>query len=155
MTEAVALANRFPQARIVFTGGSAAMLTTELPESATMGRLLEALGVARERTTLEDRSRDTYENAVFTKRLLDPQPGQRWLLVTSGWHMPRAVGCFRRVGFPVEPWPVDYRTSGRLSPWLNTGIPEGLRRMDFVMKEYVGLVVYYLRGRTSALFPGP
>jgi uncharacterized SAM-binding protein YcdF (DUF218 family) len=155
MTEAVALARRLPQARIVFTGGSAAMLTTELPESATMGRLLEALGVAPERTTLENRSRDTYENAAFTKRLLNPQPGQRWLLITSGWHMPRAVGCFRRVGFPVEAWPVDYRTSGRLSLWLNTGIPEGLRRMDFVMKEYVGLVVYYLHGRTSALFPGP
>ena len=74
MTEAVALARRFPEARLVFTGGSAALLTTEAPEAATMARLLEALGVAKERTTLESRSRDTYENAVFTKRLVNPGP---------------------------------------------------------------------------------
>jgi len=69
MTEGVALARRFPSARVVFSGGTAAMLTTQAPESATMGRLLEALGVAKERITLEDRSRDTYENAAFSKRL--------------------------------------------------------------------------------------
>jgi uncharacterized SAM-binding protein YcdF (DUF218 family) len=155
VTEAVVLARRFPDARVVFAGGSAAMLTMEQPESVTMGRLLEALGVAKERTMLESRSRDTYENAVLTKRLIDPGPGQRWLLITSAWHMPRAMGCFRRAGFPVEPWPVDYRTSGRLEIWLNTGVPEGLRRMDFVMREYVGLVMYYLTGRTGALLPGP
>jgi uncharacterized SAM-binding protein YcdF (DUF218 family) len=155
MTEAVALARRLSEARLVFTGGSAALLTTEAPESATMARLLEALGVAKERITLESRSRDTYENAVFTKRLLNPAPGQRWLLITSGWHMPRAMGCFRQVEFPVEPWPVDYRTSGRVEIWPKTGIPDGLRQMDFVMREYAGLVMYYLTGRTAALLPGP
>lgn len=155
MTEAVALTRQFPEARLVFTGGSAALLAKELPESVTMARLLLALGVAKERTLLESRSRDTYENAAFTKRLVDPQPGQRWLLVTSAWHMPRAMGCFRKAGFPVEPWPVDYRTSGRLQLRLGTSIPEGLRRVDFVTREYLGLVAYYLTGRTSALLPGP
>jgi uncharacterized SAM-binding protein YcdF (DUF218 family) len=155
LTEAVALSRRFPQARVVFSGGTAALLTTELPEAATMARLLEGLGVPKERTILESKSRDTYENAVFSKRLVDPKPGERWLLITSGWHMPRAMGCFRQAGFPVEAWPVDYRTSGRLELWPNSAITDGLRRMDFVMKEYVGLVMYYLRARTSALFPGP
>jgi uncharacterized SAM-binding protein YcdF (DUF218 family) len=155
MTEAVVLTRQFPDARLVFTGGSAALLAKEPPESATMARLLEGLGVAKERTVLESRSRDTYENAAFTKRLVDPRPGQRWLLVTSGWHMPRAMGSFRKAGFPVEPWPVDYRTSGRLRLRLGTSVPEGLRRVDFVTKEYLGLVVYYLTGRTSALLPGP
>jgi uncharacterized SAM-binding protein YcdF (DUF218 family) len=120
-----------------------------------MARLLEGLGVPKERTILESKSRDTYENAVFSKRLVDPKPGERWLLITSGWHMPRAMGCFRQAGFAVEAWPVDYRTSGRLELWPNSAVTDGLRRMDFVMKEYVGLVMYYLRGRTSALFPGP
>lgn len=155
MTEAVALTRQFPDARLVFTGGSAAVLAKEPPESATMARLLEGLGVAKERTVLESRSRDTYENAAFTKLLVDPRPGQRWLLVTSGWHMPRAMGAFRKAGFPVEPWPVDYRTSGRLDLRFGTSIPEGLRRVDFVTREYLGLVAYYLTGRTSALLPGP
>ena len=120
-----------------------------------MARLLEALGVAKERITLESRSRDTYENAVFTKRLVNPGAGERWLLITTAWHMPRAMGCFRQAGFAVEPWPVDYRTSGRVELWLNTGIPEGLRQMDFIMREYAGLAMYYLTGRTGALLPGP
>jgi uncharacterized SAM-binding protein YcdF (DUF218 family) len=155
VTEAVALSRRFPAARVVFSGGSGAILTTLSPESVTMGRLLEALGVPKERLTLENRSRDTYENAVFTKRLVNPQPGERWLLITTGWHMPRAMGCFRQAGFAVEAWPVDYRTSGRVDFWPHNAIPDGLRQMDFIMREYVGLVMYYVRGRTSALYPAP
>jgi uncharacterized SAM-binding protein YcdF (DUF218 family) len=155
-TEAVALARRLPAARLVFTGGSAAMLRNEAPEADTAARLFEALGVARERITLESKSRDTHENALFTARLLDPKPGERWLLVTSAWHMPRAMGCFRKAGFAVEAWPVDYRAPRRLdvTHW-NASIPEGLRRIDFATREYIGLVMYYLAGRTDALLPGP
>lgn len=155
-TEAVVLARRHPGARLVFTGGSGALLRTLPPEAHAAGRLFEALGIPRERLVLEDKSRDTFENATLTARLVNPKPGERWLLVTSAWHMPRAMGCFRQAGFAVEPWPVDYRAP-READWLrhNDSVPEGLRRIDFVMREYVGLVVYYLRGRTSALFPAP
>jgi uncharacterized SAM-binding protein YcdF (DUF218 family) len=155
MTEAVALARRFPEARLVLTGGSAALLAAQAPEAIAMGRLLEALGVARQRITLESRSRDTYENAVFTRRMVNPGAGERWLLITTAWHMPRAIGCFRQAGFAVEPWPVDYRTRGRVELWLTTGIPEGLRQMDFITREYAGLAMYYLTGRIGALLPGP
>ena len=154
-TEAVALALRFPKMRVVFTGGTALLVLTAAGESVTAGRLLEALGVDKARLTLEGRARDTYENAVFTKQLVNPAPGERWLLITSAWHMPRAMGCFRQAGFAVEPWPVDYRTGGRVEIWLKSGVPEGLRQMDFVMREYAGLVAYYLTGRTGALLPGP
>jgi uncharacterized SAM-binding protein YcdF (DUF218 family) len=154
-TEAVALARRFPQMRVVFTGGSALLLLTAAGESVTAGRLLEALGVDKARLTLEGRARDTYENAVFTKVLVDPKPGERWLLVTSAWHMPRAIGCFRRAGFAVEPWPVDYRTSGRLRLWPSDRLADGLRELDAAAREYAGLLMYYLSGRTDALFPAP
>jgi uncharacterized SAM-binding protein YcdF (DUF218 family) len=155
LTEAAALARRFPQARVVFAGGSPALVPKGTPGSLAMGRLLEALGVSKERITLEGQSRDTYENAVLARRLVDPGPGERWLLVTSGWHMPRAMGCFRKAGFPVEAWTVDYRTSGRVSLWPNTSLTVGLRQIDFTAREYVGLLVYYLSGRTGALFPAP
>jgi uncharacterized SAM-binding protein YcdF (DUF218 family) len=155
-TEAVALARRLPGARLVFAGGSGGLVTFEEPEAATAGRLFEALGVAKDRITLESASRDTYENAQFTARLIRPAPDQRWLLVTSAWHMPRAMGCFRKAGFAVEPWPVDYRTPRRLEvARINTSVPEGLRRIDFIAKEYVGLVVYYLTGRIDTILPGP
>jgi uncharacterized SAM-binding protein YcdF (DUF218 family) len=155
-TEAVALARRLPEARLVFSGGSGALLEASAPEAETAARLFEALGVPRERITLERASRDTYENALFTARILKPKAGEHWLLVTSAWHMPRAMGCFRRAGFTVEAWPVDYRTPGRLQPLrFHTSVPEGLRRIDFVVREYAGLVIYYLTGRTRELLPGP
>lgn len=155
-TEAVALARRLPEARLVFTGGSGRLLTVEPPEAATAARLFDALGVDKSRITLETKSRDTYENALFTARMLKPKPDERWLLVTSAWHMPRAIGCFRMAGFAVEAWPVDYRSPRRLDMTrIHRSIPEGLRRIDFVVREYVGLVVYYLVGRTGALLPAP
>jgi uncharacterized SAM-binding protein YcdF (DUF218 family) len=155
-TEAVALARRLPQARVIFSGGSGRLLKAEPPEAAAAGRLLVALGVEKDRIVLEAESRDTYENARFTARILEPKPGERWLLVTSAWHMPRAMGCFRKAGLAVEPWPVDYRAPRRFDPTRTyTSIPEGLRRLDFIVREYVGLAVYYLTGRTTDLLPGP
>jgi uncharacterized SAM-binding protein YcdF (DUF218 family) len=155
-TEAVALARRLPQARVIFTGGSGTLMRAERPEADVAAQLFEGLGVARDRITLESQSRDTHENALLTARIVKPGPRDRWLLVTSAWHMPRAMGCFRQAGFVVEPWPVDYRTPRRLqSTRLHTSIPEGLRRIDLVTREYVGLVMYYLAGRTDALLPGP
>ena len=155
-TESVVLARRFPKARLVFAGGSAALAATVPPEAQTAKRVFEALGVERDRITLESRSRDTYENAVFTGRLLNPQPDQRWLLVTSAGHMPRAVGCFRKAGFTIVAWPVDYRTPLRVNfTGLNRSFPDGLYSLDGITREYIGLVMYYLTGRTDALLPGP
>jgi uncharacterized SAM-binding protein YcdF (DUF218 family) len=155
-TEAVVLARRLPGARVVFSGGSGSLLRAEEPEAMAAGRLFVALGVPEDRITLESQSRDTCENAHLTARLLDPQPDQRWLLVTSAAHMPRAMACFRNAGFAVEAWPVDYRAPRRLdlTRWHGS-IPEGLRRVDAVVREYAGLLVYYVAGRTDTLFPAP
>jgi uncharacterized SAM-binding protein YcdF (DUF218 family) len=147
ITEAVALARRLPEARIVFAG--------DTDETSNIGLLFEALGVPMDRITLVGHSRDTYENALFTKRLINPSVQERWLLITSAWHMPRAVGCFRKVGFPVAPWPVDYRTSGRVESRFHDSIPKGLRQTDIAVREYAGLVAYFLSGRTDALLPRP
>ena len=147
ITGAIALARRFPEAQIVFTG--------DTKETSNIGRLFEALGVPKDRITLVSHSRNTYENALFAKRRINPSAQARWLLITSAWHMPRAVGCFRKVGFPVEPWPVDYRTSGRIEWHFYDSISNGLRQTDIALREYVGLVAYFLTGRTPALLPGP
>jgi uncharacterized SAM-binding protein YcdF (DUF218 family) len=155
-TEAAVLARRLPQARVVFTGGSGMLIRSGPQEAEVAGRLLVALGIAKERLTLEAESRDTYENALLTARLVKPEPGERWLLVTSAAHMPRAMGVFRKAGFAVEPWPVDYRAPRRLAMLrVQSSVPEGLRRIDAIVREHIGLVMYYAAGRTTALWPGP
>ena len=110
--ETAVLARRYPGGEFVVSGGDGSLVLDGEGDADTAPRLLGALGVARERLILENKSRNTYENAVFTKRLVQPKPGETWLLVTSAFHMPRSMGLFRKAGFAVVPWPTDYRTSG-------------------------------------------
>src|SRR6266566_4734984 len=105
--------------------------------------LLESLGIPRGRITLEDHSRNTLENAVFSKALVVPKPGERWLLVTSAYHMPRSVGLFRKAGFPVEPYPVDWRVGGRSDSFSFMQVAvDGLSRSDMATREWMGLLAY-------------
>jgi uncharacterized SAM-binding protein YcdF (DUF218 family) len=156
VTAAAALARRYPEARIIYSGGSGALVYDEGSEAPLALALLESLGLARERIVLEDRSRNTVENALFSKAIAQPKPGDRWLLVTSAYHMPRAMGAFHKAGFPVEAYPVDWRTRGTedaLRPFATVG--DGLRRTDTAVHEWVGLLAYWLSGKTSELFPAP
>jgi uncharacterized SAM-binding protein YcdF (DUF218 family) len=156
LTATAELARRYPDARIIFSGGSGAVIFNERPEAEFALRLLETLGVPRGRVVAEDKSRNTVENARFSREIALPKPGERWLLVTSAYHLPRAVGIFRQAGFPVEAHPVDWRTRGpadTLRPFPTVG--EGLRRTDTAVREWIGLVAYWLGGLSSELFPGP
>jgi uncharacterized SAM-binding protein YcdF (DUF218 family) len=155
MTVAVDLARRFPDARVVFSGGVGTM-TGKYTEAQAALRLFESLGLPRARIILEDRSRNTYENAVFSKEIAQPKAGERWLLVTSAYHMPRSIGTFRKAGFVVEPYPVDWRTRGPQDAMraFDT-VGDGLRRTDTAMREWVGLIAYWMAGQTSDLFPAP
>jgi uncharacterized SAM-binding protein YcdF (DUF218 family) len=155
VTVVAQLARDYPKARIVFSGGNAALFPGAPPEADYVLPLWQSFGIARDRVTLERRSRNTAENAAFTKSLIQPKPGERWLLVTSAEHMPRAVGCFRRVGFPVEAYPVDWRTLPRWRFTLSRSFGGGLARTDLAVHEWEGLIAYWLTGRTSALFPAP
>ena len=156
MTTVVELARRYPAARIVFSGGNGSLTDVGETEAQAAQQLFDRLGVAAGRIELEDKSRNTFENAQFSKALVMPKPGERWLLVTSAYHMPRAVGVFRQAGFPVEAYPVDWRTRGSedLARLFST-MSEGLSRTDTAVHEWLGLVVYWLTGRSSELFPGP
>ncbi len=115
---AAALAHRYPKARIVFSGGSANFVSDDSAKEADyVVSVFERLGIAGNRLTMERRSRNTQENAEFTKTLVSPKPGERWLLVTSAFHMPRSIGVFRKAGFAVEPYPADWRTGGPGHLW--------------------------------------
>jgi len=153
---AAALAHRYPKARLVFTGGSGNLISSDAREADFATALFESLGISSERLVMERRSRNTRENAEFSMELADPKPGERWLLVTSAFHMPRSIGLFRKVGFAVQPFPVDWRV-GR--GWdvlrFNVSLLEGLGRVDTGVREWMGLIAYRAAGRTDALLPEP
>jgi uncharacterized SAM-binding protein YcdF (DUF218 family) len=151
-----ALAHRYPNARIIYSGGSANLISDDAKEADYALAVFESLGIPKARLTMERRSRNTRENAEFSKAIAAPKSNERWLLVTSAYHMPRSIGLFRNAGFAVEPYPVDWRTGGRSD--LLTFLPfavDGLERTDTGIREWIGLVAHWISGKTSALFPGP
>jgi len=107
------------------------------------------------RIILEERSRSTHENAVYAKEMIRPQPGESWVLVTSAFHMPRAVASFGAVGWPVIPYPVDYRVDPQIGLRPSFSLVDGLSASTLAGKEWAGLFGYRLMGWTRELFPAP
>jgi uncharacterized SAM-binding protein YcdF (DUF218 family) len=150
---AAALALRYPNARVVFSGGSANLISNDAREADYAGAIFESLGVAKSRLIMERRSRNTQENAEFSKALVAPKEGERWLLVTSAFHMPRSVGLFRKAGFAVEPYPVDWRVGSDLFSFTTAAV-DGLARTDIAVREWIGLIAYRATGKIDDLLPG-
>jgi uncharacterized SAM-binding protein YcdF (DUF218 family) len=145
---------RMIEAALVFTGGSGSLIG-ESKEAPAARELLIELGVDPDRIIVEDKSRNTEENAQLTAAIVRPEPKQRWLLVTSAFHMPRAIGVFEKAGFDVVADPVAYRTLGPGNGWqwdLDPG--SGFRIFETAVHEWIGLAVYRATGRIDSLFPG-
>lgn len=155
-TEALRLAQLYPQARVLITGGTGVFIQTKDSEAAAGARFFTDLGIDETRLLLEPRARNTEENAQFSRDLVQPAAGETWLLVTSGYHMPRAVALFRRAGFPVVPWPADYLSTGQETFRLMLDQPaENLAVTTLALREWIGLIAYWLTGRIDEPFPGP
>ena len=154
MTTFLALARQYPGAKLLFSGGSGEFLHQEVNEADTVRLFLQQQGFDADRVVYESRSRNTYENAVNSKALAQPKAGETWLLVTSAADVPRAVGIFRKIGWPVLPFPCDYNAlRGEWAP--NLALLDALSTIDHGLHEWIGLAVYYLTGKTSSFFPAP
>ncbi len=149
----IALARMYPKAKLVFTSGSANLLSPGLKGTDVAKKLYSEQGLNPSRIVFESESRNTAENVSLSKALVKPAPRENWILVTSAFHMPRAVGIFCKSGWPVIPYPVDHRTVRGNLLRVDSGLTGHLDDLSFGTKEWVGLVVYYFTGRTSALLP--
>ena len=141
---------RFPAARIVISGGDGALIYTSMSEAGVAKRFFTRIGIDAARITAGGQiAHHLGERGLHQEATDRPQPGERWLLVTSAFHMPRAMGCFRAAGFDVTPWPVDFRTRGPedLMRLFAAARPTAWRRIDLAAKEWIGLLAYWLAGR--------
>jgi uncharacterized SAM-binding protein YcdF (DUF218 family) len=153
LTTAVALQRRMPDKTIVVSGFSGRLAPSGWSEAEITRRLFEDLGVDLSKVRFEAESRNTAENAGRTAELLGTSD-RPWLLVTSAAHMPRAVATFRAAGLQVLAHPVDYRTAPDRLVWpREPGFSLGDAAV--ALHEWIGLVVYYVTGRSAALFPAP
>jgi uncharacterized SAM-binding protein YcdF (DUF218 family) len=154
--EAAVLARRYPDAKLLISGGSSAFMLVGEADADTAQRFFAELGIDPSRLIIENKSRNTEENARFSLQVANPKLGETWLLVTSAFHMPRSVALFRQAGFPVVAWPVDYRTSGneRIGFFVDNTL-DSLQKMTLATREWIGLVAYWWRGSIGSPFPAP
>lgn len=151
---AVDLARRFPEAQVVFSGGLGDSWDGIPPQSDIFRDVMLMAGVPEERLVLEGQARNTDENVLLLKQIVQPQAGQHWVVVTSAFHMPRSMGLFAKAGWKVAPWPADYRG---LPPELlpRTDLGEQVEVLAFALHEWIGLFAYWATGRIDSIFPGP
>lgn len=149
------LANKYPGAKLVFSGGSGVLTDQSLKEADFVKPILVTLGIEPARLIFENQSRNTAENAVFSKKLVNPKPGENWIVITSAFHMPRTVGVFRQAGWPVIPYPVDYQAMSNSSPGVQFALRSGLNGFASGLHEWLGLTFYWFAGRTNEFYPGP
>ena len=155
ITVGAELAHRYPDARVIFSGGSGDPMNPDLREAHYAPSLFQQFGLGENRVIFDDEARNTAENATKMLDIAKPASGDAWLLVTSAFHMPRAVGTFRKAGWKVIPYPVDFNTAKRDGIGLNLSLHGNLSRLGAAVHEYLGLLAYWGTGRSASLFPGP
>jgi uncharacterized SAM-binding protein YcdF (DUF218 family) len=149
----IQLAQRYPEARLVFSGGNASLDRSRPTEAQVAESYFVAAGIPAERLIIDSNARNTAENTLYSKQLAKPVPDEHWLLITSAYHMPRAIGVFCRQDWQVIPYPVDHQvvSAQRFRPGFNLLLHA--YNLDMAAHEWLGLLAYYLTGKTHQLLP--
>lgn len=148
------LAKKYPEATLVFSGGQGDIMNPDAMESRDAEMFFNLAGLGGRKTLYEIQSRNTYENGLFTKELLKPLPGQNWVLATSAYHMPRSVGVFEKIDFPVIPYQCDPRTDGTYDmSYRFPSVAGNYGSLNIALKEIIGLVTYYFTGKSAFIVP--
>lgn len=153
LTMFVTLARQYPNAKLVHSGGSGSLTLQEYKEALMAGRLYNDLGLDTSRIIFEPDSRNTFENVLFTKDLIQPKPDETWVVITTATHMVRSVGIFRKQEWDVIPYPVDHKGKKGNQLRINYDLANNLYTLKSVMREWLGLVTYRVAGKTSAFLP--
>lgn len=147
------LAKRYPKAKLVFTGGTGSLTKQEYKGADVAKTLFEQQGFDTQRILFERKSRNTFENVIYTKKIIKPVNNEKWIVITTSWHMPRAVGIFCESSWPVIPYPVDHQTNKESLFRIDFDLSNNLYILKMATKEWLGLFAYYLSGKTTSIFP--
>lgn len=149
----IALANKYPSAKLIFTGGTGSITKQEYKGADVAKQLFEQLNFDTTKIIFERKSRNTYENIIYSKDIVKPVKNKKWVLITTGWHMPRSVGIFCKAEWSVIPYPVDHQSYKDNLFRIDFDLANNLDTLKTGIKEWLGLFAYYLSGKTTSLFP--
>lgn len=156
--EAVIMAKKHPEAKLIITGGTGSLDQNEhLREADYLQKLAILLGIAKDRIFVERNSRNTREHAIEVAKLLHERDNGQWVLITSAFHMPRSFGCFKKEGLTMIPYPIDYKTKldifSKLSMISLLPTTGNISNFNIALHEWLGLIAYRLMGYTDSVFP--
>lgn len=147
------LARKYPTAKLIFTGGTGSLTKQQYKAADVAERLFKQQNFDISRVIFERKSRNTYENAIYSKEIAKPLKNENWLLITTSWHMPRSIGIFCKAGWPVRPYPVDHQTNKYNLFRIDFDLSNNLDVLKTGIKEWLGLFAYYLSGKTTSILP--
>jgi uncharacterized SAM-binding protein YcdF (DUF218 family) len=149
----LALGRRYPDAKLVFSGGMHPRNAASPTEADIVHDFIRALNIDDSRIIYEARSQNTLENVLFSRDLVHPGAGERWIVITQAISMPRAVGVFRHAGWDVIPFPAGYLSNGNGRFSAPPDLLGELRLASIALHEWGGLIVYRFMGYTDVVFP--
>ncbi|MBL7005418.1 MAG: YdcF family protein [Gammaproteobacteria bacterium] len=151
--EFVSLMHLYPNAKAVFSGGQASLINQYPSEAFFAEQLLNKMGIKENKVIYENKARNTNENVKLMKQLLTPAKNETWVVITTAWHLPRSLGIFCKQGWSVIPYPADFHSNPDelLTPTL--GLPRHLSQLNNAVREWIGLLAYYITGKTTELLP--
>ncbi|MFD1744506.1 YdcF family protein [Rhizobium helianthi] len=147
-TEALRLAQHYPQAKLLISGGDGSLSGRYEGEAQVTERFFNTFGIGADRIIKENQSRNTWENTLYTRTALQNAGLTDCLLITSAFHMPRSMALFAKAGISVQPYPVDYRTSGNVKLGFDFTQPSlNAQNTSTAVREWLGLLGYRVTGR--------
>ena len=147
------LARRYPKAKLIFTGGTGRLTNQRYKAADVAKTLFEQQNFNINKIKFESKSRNTFENATYSKKVAKPLKNENWVLITTSWHMPRSIGIFCKINWPTIPYPVDHQTRKGNLYRVNFDLAKNLSILKIGIKEWLGLFAYYLSGKTTSLLP--
>ena len=153
LTTFIQLAKNYPEAKLLFSGGSASIKDNQPTEAEFVRQYFIDSGISGSRLIIEDRARNTAENIQYSKKLLNPQPGENWVVITTAFHMPRSVGLFCQQNWSVIPYPVDHASNPETLFNVDLNLADHTGSLNGASREWVGLLAYFLTGKINQILP--
>ncbi len=154
LTESIYLMKKFPNAKVIFSGGVGTFSKSKLSGADVAKMFYKRMGINIENIIFEDKSRNTYENFLFSKKFIDINENKNWLLVTSASHMRRAMNVAEKLNLNFKAYPVDFklRKEFKTNEWYTPKYPSNIKYFHLATHELVGLIVYYLTGKSNKIY---
>mgnify|MGYP001416729970 FL=1 len=149
LVESVMIIRKFEKAKVIFSGGSGIVNRSDLGHSQVAKLFYKKIGVDINKIFFEDKSRNTYENIIYSKKIAKPKKNENWLLITSAFHMKRALLIAEKNNWKLIPYAVDFKNVKEFKVIPNLNLLSNLNSFQSGLHEWLGLVSYYLMGRTD------